>query len=193
MNRVALTFDDGPNGHYTLKILDLLKKHKVKACFFLLGRNIEYFPFIAKKIKSQGHLIGLHTYSHPHLKKLKPEQIKHQIEKCEEVFKAVLRLKPHYFRPPYGEYNKYTERLVRKKGYRTVLWDVDAKDWKTPSPKAIADRIVSTIKNGSIVLLHDGASIRIGESRINTVYALSRIIKRLKDKGYKFSRLDRLR
>jgi peptidoglycan/xylan/chitin deacetylase (PgdA/CDA1 family) len=190
--RIALTFDDGPNGKYTLKILDILKRYRIKACFFLLGKNVERLPEIAKKIKSQGHLIGSHTYSHPRLKRLKSEQISRQIERCEKIFKLVLRIKPRFFRPPYGEYNKRVEDIVRKRGYKMALWDTCAEDWKDPPARLITKHITAQAKDNSIILLHDGANINIGQSRSNTVNALPHIIKSLRKKRFRIMRLDRL-
>lgn len=192
MKKVALTFDDGPHSRYTLRILDILKGHKVKACFFLLGKNVEYYPEIARRIKREGHLIGNHTYSHRHLRRLKPENILRQIEKAEKVYKNILNLKPKFFRPPYGEYNKTVENLARERGYKLVGWEVCANDWESPPPELIAERTTSQVSDGSIVLLHDGANLRHGESRINTVRALPKIIKVLRAKGFKLVRLDRL-
>lgn len=192
MKKVALTFDDGPNSRYTLKILDILKKHNIKACFFLLGENVEYYPRIAKRIKEEGHLIGNHTYSHQHLKRMKLKNILWQIKKAEEVYKKILNLRPKFFRPPYGECNKAVENIADEKGYKLVGWGICANDWKNPPPELIAERIISQAKDGSIILLHDGANIRHGQSRINTVKALPRIITTLKAKGFKFVRLERL-
>jgi len=190
--RVTLTFDDGPNGRYTSDILDSLKRHKVKACFFLLGENVEYYPDIAKRIKAEGHLIGNHTYSHRHLSRLGRKSITQQIELCEDAFKKILRLSPKFFRAPYGKYNDTAKRVIRQQGYQLIGWGPAADDYKNPSPDTIVNRIVSKTKDGSIILLHDGANCRHGESRRNTVKALPEIIKTLKEKGFRFVRLDKL-
>jgi peptidoglycan/xylan/chitin deacetylase (PgdA/CDA1 family) len=192
MKRIALTFDDGPNSRYTKKILDILKSHRLKVAFFLLGKNVEYYPHLALRIKEEGHLIGNHTYSHKHAKRLKTKSIISQIKIAEDVYKRLLGLKPKFFRPPYGEYDKRLERVIKKFGYRLVLWDACADDWKNFPPEVIADRIISQAKDGAVILLHDGASIRHGESRINTVKALPLIIKRLKEEGFRIVRLDKL-
>jgi len=192
MKRIALTFDDGPNGRYTTKILDILKTHKIKACFFLLAKNVEYYPAIAKRIKKERHLIGSHGYGHKDLTALKSAEVLLEIEEAEQIYKRILNLCPGFFRPPYGKHNKTVERIVKKKGYSLIDWDVDARDWRGPSSSAIVDRIVSATKDGSIILLHDGANIRHGESRISTMRALPGIIERLKKKGFRFVRLDRL-
>ena len=191
MKRTALTFDDGPNGRYTLKILEILKEYDIKACFFLIGENVEYYPHIAVRIKKQGHLIGNHTYSHKHLKEFSSEDILWQIEKAEAVFKRMLGIKPEYMRLPYGECDKAAKKIVKDKGYKLIEWKPRIEDWKA-LPGRIADDVISKARNGSIITLHDGANIRHGESRINTVKALPEIIKRLQAKGFKIVRLDRL-
>lgn len=192
MKKAALTFDDGPNSRYTLQILDTLKKYRIKACFFLLGENVEYYPQIAKRIKREGHMIGNHTYSHRHLNRLKPENILWQIERAEEAYKKILALRPKFFRPPYGEAGRKVKDLARKKGYKLIAWDRCANDWENPPAKIITERIVSQARDRSIILLHDGANIGHGRSRRNTALALPRIIAALKKKGFRFVRLDRL-
>lgn len=194
MKRVALTFDDGPNGRHTLDILKILKDNNVKACFFLLAKNVERSPEIARSIREEGHLIGSHTYDHPHLNTLKPKEVLRQIEKAEPVFKRVLSIKPELFRPPYGEYNKAVEKIINDKGYRLVLWDMDcySMDWRNPPPELIIDVATSKAKDGSIILLHDGHNIMVDEPRTNTTEALPEIIRVFKEKGFDIVRLDEL-
>jgi peptidoglycan-N-acetylglucosamine deacetylase len=192
--RVALTFDDGPNGEYTLQILEILKAHGIKAAFFFPGRNIERLPEIALMAKSRGHIIGNHTYDHPHLNLLITSQALLQIERAEEVFEKILDLRPRYFRPPYGEYNNAVEKIIRQKGYKLVLWDNDcySMDWLNRSPRKIADISTARAKDGSIILLHDGRNIKEGAPCHNTVKALRMIITRLKDNGFDIVTLDKL-
>jgi len=194
MNRVALTFDDGPNGQYTLDILNILEHNNTKACFFLLAKNIEHSPEIALRIKEEGHLIGNHTYNHPHLNTLSIQEILWQIEEAEAVFNRILNIKPQFFRPPYGEYNGVVEKIIQEKGYRLVLWDMDchSMDWRNPVPELITEVATSNAKDGSIILLHDGRNIRMGEPRENTVAALPEIIRIFKEKNFDILRLDEL-
>jgi peptidoglycan/xylan/chitin deacetylase (PgdA/CDA1 family) len=192
MKRIALTFDDGPNVRYTLKVLQILIRYNIKACFFLLAKNVERLPDIAKRIKREGHLIGNHTYEHRHLTRLNSQHIRQEIEKAEAVFKDILGIRPKFFRPPYGKYNRKIKDIARTKGLKLIDWDCCADDWEGPGPEVITKRIVSQVKSGSIILLHDGANIRIGESRLNTMKALGDIIRILKGRGYRFVRLDTL-
>jgi peptidoglycan-N-acetylglucosamine deacetylase len=192
VKQVALTFDDGPNGDYTLAILDILKSYDIKAAFFFPGKNLERSPQIALKVKSMGHIIGNHTYAHPHLNTMRPEQVLSEIEKAESVFRDILGFKPRYFRPPYGECNDGVRRLIIKRGYRIVLWDMEcySMDWKNPPPDTIADISTRKARDGSIILLHDGRNIRENEPRDNTVKALEIIIPDLQKKGFSITTLD---
>ena len=192
--QIALTFDDGPNGEYTLEILEILKIYNTKAAFFFPAKNIERAQKIALMVKEQGHIIGNHTYDHPHLNSLNKEKILEQIEKSEKVFKEILDIKPRYFRPPYGEYNKTVEKIIRKKGYRLVLWDMDcfSMDWLDRPSKTIADISTQRAKDGSIILLHDGRNIKENIPRNNTVEALKQIIPVLKQKGFDIVTLDQI-
>lgn len=192
--KVALTFDDGPNGEYTLQILDILKKYNKKALFFFTAKNIEHSPDIALKVKDHGHAIGNHTYDHPHLNGLTAEQVLWQIEKSEEIFKSILGIKPEYFRPPYGEHNQVVEDVIRRRGYQLLLWDMacSSMDWKNPPTQAIVDIIITRVSDGSIILLHDGCSRRANEPRHNTVCAVEKIIPLLEEKGFEIVTIDKL-
>ena len=194
LKQAALTFDDGPNGEYTLQILDILKLHDVKAAFFFPAKNIERQPGIALMVKEHGHIIGNHTYDHPHLNFLTEGQILSQIEKSEKVFKEVLDIKPRYFRPPYGEYNKIAQRIITEKGYKLVLWDMAcySMDWLNRAPEVIADISTAKAKDGSIILLHDGRNIKEDVPSSNTIEALKIIIPNLKEKGLSLVTLDQI-
>ena len=192
--QVALTFDDGPNGDYTLEILRILKTYNIKAAFFFPGKNVERMPRIALKVKNDGHAIGSHTYDHPHLNQLNKAQILFQIEKTESVFKDILGIKPRYFRPPYGEYNKDTESILGEKGYMLILWDekCSSMDWLENDPIKIAYNATENAKDGSLILLHDGRNIREGVPKNNTVKALPIIIENIRKKGFEIVAMDKI-
>ena len=192
--QAALTFDDGPNGEYTLQILEILKTHNVKAAFFFPAKNIERQPEIALMVKRHGHIIGNHTYDHPHLNLLTEDEILYQTEKAEKVFKEILGLKPRYFRPPYGEYNKIVQRIFTERGYKLVLWDMEcySMDWLEQPPEKIAEISTAKARDGSIILLHDGRNVKENVPRNNTIEALKRIIPALKQKGFDIVTLDQI-
>lgn len=186
MKRTMLTFDDGPNPPYTSKILDILKKHRVKAIFFLLGYNVKLHPKTALRIKKEGHIIGNHSFSHKDLRKLKKSEVIRQIERAEKVFKDTLGIKPFLFRTPYGFYNKKVKDIIKKSGYKILNWDICPQDWKNLPAAVIAKRVLSNVKNNDIMLLHDGSNIRQRKSRRQTAAAVDIIIKKLKNKGFMF-------
>lgn len=190
---MALTFDDGPNGEYSLQILDILKaRNGIKAAFFFLGKNVEREPEIALRAKQDGHEIANHSYSHPHLNRLSIEETVSDIERAEMVFKELLDIKPRFFRPPYGEYNPAIERFITAKGYRLVLWDMEcySMDWMGHSARRIADLSTQKVDDGSTILLHDGRNTRENPPRHNTVKALGMIIDILEDKGFEIAPLE---
>jgi len=194
MKRVAITFDDGPNGEYTLQILQILKDHHIKATFFFPGKNLERQPDIAKKALEGGNLIGNHTYGHPHLNELKPYEISWQIGKSEEIFREVLGIRPAFFRAPYGELDQAAEEILKVRSYNIVDWDREcySRDWRDISAQEIADITTARAKDGSILLLHDGRNVRESEPRDNVVEALPMVISILQGKGFEIVRLDEL-
>jgi peptidoglycan/xylan/chitin deacetylase (PgdA/CDA1 family) len=156
--------------------------------------NIERYPDIAMRAKQEGHIIGNHCYGHPHLLALSYDEVVEQLEKAESVFKRILGIKPVFFRPPYGEYNSTIEKIIKRKGYRLILWDDScySQDWKQKPAGEIVKISTSKAKNGSIIVLHDGRNIRSDEPRDNTVSALSDIIMGLRKRGFDIVRLDKL-
>jgi peptidoglycan/xylan/chitin deacetylase (PgdA/CDA1 family) len=182
---VALTFDDGPNEPYTSEILDILRKYNVKATFFMVGKNVAAYPDAAKKIVADGHAIGNHSWDHPNLIFKTNGQTRQEIMKAEYVIKQTTGVAPDLFRPPYGGDDILTLAQIHKLGFVTVKWSMSFEDWKKPGVNKILDR-TSLVKNGSIVLLHDGNRQFHGADRSQTVAALPEIILQLKKEGYTF-------
>lgn len=192
-NKIALTFDDGPNPIYTSQILDILKQYNIKATFFLIGKNVEAFPEVAKRIIQEGHSIGNHTYSHPELLLKKKTSIRYQIEKTEEAIIKATDIKPHLFRPPYGADSPGVFLEAEELGYIVVEWSVSGGNGaKDPKAEKITHKILSATKNGAIILLHDGDRLIHNIDRSQLVKALPLIIKTLKQQGYEFVTVDEL-
>lgn len=182
---VALTFDDGPHPARTPQILEVLKKHKVKATFFMVAKQVKKFPKTAAEVKRAGHSIGSHTINHPRLKKCSLSKLQEEIGGSVKIIKAYTGVKPRYFRPTYGQYDQRIMRMAEKYGMQTILWDADASDYyRRRSAETIQKLIVRKTKPGSIILLH--------EKRASAVKALDKIIPALKAKGYKFVKLKEL-
>lgn len=181
---IALTFDDGPDQRFTPKILDVLNKHKVKGSFFLLGTRIEKYPDVARRIKSEGHEIGNHTYWHPDLTKSGKDNLIWEIEKNEQAIRSVIGIKTDLFRAPYGALNEELVETLGEKGYRGIGWSVDSEDWKSLTAKEIKQNIIQFVHPGAIILLHSAGHWT--QDLSGTVEAIDELIPILKNRGYEF-------
>lgn len=184
---VALTFDDGPNSPYTDQMLEVLRRHQVKATFFVVGRALKKQPETAKLVLSQGHELANHSYSHAKMVFKSPAFVRTEIEDTDQQLRAVGVTKSHLFRAPYGRKLLVLPYVLTQLQKVNVLWDVNPTDYKAPSAEAIATSVLNQVKPGSIVLLHDG-----GGKRDKTVAATDMIIRALKDQGYRFETVSEL-
>ncbi|MFZ5806302.1 MAG: polysaccharide deacetylase family protein [Verrucomicrobiota bacterium] len=183
-NRIAITFDDGPTPGVTEPILEELRKHDLRATFFMIGKNVEHAPSLAKQVADAGHEVANHSYGHPMLTRLPLAQVEYEIQKTQDaIFKATGKT-PIWFRPPYGAFDKAKHGpIARDKGLGIVYWSVDPQDWKKPGADAIASRVINATTPGSIILLHD--------LHLQTAQAVPRIFETLKEKAFAFSNLTR--
>ena len=189
---VALTFDDGPYSPYTEQILDILKENNVPATFFLIGQNAERNPELVKRIVSEGHQLGNHTYHHVDLLKADSKTIAEEIDRTSKVIATITGTMPHVVRPPHGFRDPKVMEIVSQRGLEVVEWSVMSRDWTSPGVEAIVDRTVKKVKNGSIILLHDGDGTANKASRIQSVEATRRIIQTLMAEGYQFVTVDEI-
>lgn len=191
---VALTFDDGPNPIFTPQILEILKEKKVTATFFMVGKHIEKYPEVAKRVYQEGHEIGNHTYTHRDLMVASKKTLLIEVRKTDQAIGKVLGIKTKLMRPPRGLISASNRKTLLELGYVVVMWTVSALDWSGLSPKAMTRRVKRYIRNGGIILFHDsGALIKSeGGKRGNTVEALPLIIDELKRKGYKIVPLSQM-
>ena len=160
-NKVAITFDDGPNPEYTVELLEGLQKRGVKATFFVLGAEVEKYPDIVKKIDDGGHLIGVHSYEHVNFGQIGDEAAIEQIEKTQEAIHNVTGKYAGYIRPPYGCWKKSLDVEVP---LIEVLWDIDPLDWATKDADTVVQRILKGVTEGSIILLHDASQSSVKEA-----------------------------
>lgn len=184
---VALTFDDGPDPHYTPSILAVLDSAGVKATFFEIGQMVEAHPQVASSVARDGMLIGDHTESHPDLAKMNDQQVTRQIEVCAGNILRFTGVRPHWFRFPYGAITPNVRSIAARLGFKVAEWDVDSNDWRKPPASSIAAFVTAHVHPGDVVLMHDG-----GGDRSRTVAALPVIIRMLKARGYRFVTLDEL-
>jgi peptidoglycan/xylan/chitin deacetylase (PgdA/CDA1 family) len=180
-----MTFDDGPSGTLTPKLLDILAAHHIKATFFVLGEMVAEHPEILARAAQEGHEIGSHSWSHPNLAKMSQEGVRSQLQRTDDEIKTAIGKRPTLFRPPYGSITERQKRWIHDEfGYDIILWDVDPLDWKRPGPAVVRSRILKETRPGSIVLSHD---IHPG-----TIEAMPSTFDELQAKGFKFVTVSEL-
>ena len=172
---VALTFDDGPDGNTTPQALDILAKYKIKATFFVQGKNIAGNEAILKRMQAEGHEVGNHSWNHPVLTQLSLEDAKKQITDTEDAIKNVLGKSSKLMRPPYGA---ISDDIRNSLDLSFILWDVDSLDWKSKNEASIFTEIQHQTSDGAIILLHD-----IHQPSVNS---LPKVIEYLQEQGYSF-------
>ncbi|WP_261132153.1 polysaccharide deacetylase family protein [Bacillus sp. Marseille-Q3570] len=149
-----LTFDDGPNPVYTPQVLDLLKKYDVKATFFVVAEKVLDHPELIRRMRQEGHTIGIHHYHHTNSWFLTPWSTKREISRSVEIIENLTGVKPAYYRPPYGRFNLFT--LFFARDFTIVLWSAIFQDWRNgPDASGLQQRLIARISEGQIYLLHD--------------------------------------
>ena len=189
-NRVALTFDDGPNSTATIPIRDLLDARGLKGTFFLVGKAVAARPDLARALVERGHLVGNHSWRHDSWGWLDPRYP--ELARTQRLDATDLGVCPAFYRAPHGQHTPLLARVVHRRGLTMIGWDVSAGDWKARSARNLADRIVAQARPGSIIDLHDGLDGRVDVDRTVLVAALPSILDGLAAKGLRPVRLDEL-
>jgi len=184
--QIALTYDDGPNDPHTMKLLDVLAKHNVRATFFMIGRYVQQRPDIARAVAQAGHVIGNHTFTHPLLTFQSAAQTRAELADCRKALTDAIGEHSKFFRPPFGGRRPATLRIARELGLETVMWNVTGYDWNAPPAATIERKVERQMRGGDIILLHDGGHRALGAGRAQTVIATDNLIRRYKDQGYEF-------
>lgn len=182
---VALTIDDGPHPETTPKILRILKEKQVKVTFFVLGRNAAAHNELVKQAAEEGHEIGSHAYSHTFLSSMNPADYEAEMDQANQLISQLTQV-PAVFRPPGGAWNDAIARAAQERGQTTILWSVDAGDWRRPSAGQVIKTVLDNARPGSIVLLHDG------QPGLPTAEAIGVIVDKLREKGYQFVTVSEL-
>lgn len=172
---IALTFDDGPSV-YTPQVLAVLNHYRVHATFFEIGRQVGALAATSRSIIRSGDVIGDHTWSHP---VLTAANVVGQIQPTQRAIRTATGFRPCLLRPPYGTAPPEVVAIARSLGLLTIQWDVDPADWSRPGAEVIAQRVLSAVHPGAIVIMHDGGGLRD-----QTVTALATIVPTLIDRGY---------
>lgn len=175
---ISISFDAAWGNEDTQTLIDILGKYDIKATFFLVGDWVEKFPESVKALSDAGHEIMNHSDTHPHMSKLSREQMRQEIEACNNRIEAITGVRPTLFRAPYGEYCDGLIEVLTELGMYCIQWDVDSLDWKDLAPQDICRRVCSNAAPGSICLFHNAAK--------NTPAALPTLIESLLAEGYTF-------
>lgn len=186
---IYLTFDCGYENGNTEAILDALKKHNVKATFFVVGHYLESAPDLVKRMLSDGHTVGNHTYHHPDMSSISSkEKFKQELEDVELLFEQITGQKiTKYYRPPRGIYSKENIVMAKELGYQTFFWSLAYVDWdqnSQPSHETAFQKLTGRIHPGAIVLLHNTSKTN-GE-------ILDELLTKWEDMGYQFGILEDL-
>lgn len=176
--KVVLTFDDGPT-EFTPLFLDLLNKYQAKAVFFCIGKQIEQYPEILKRIKEEGHIIGNHTYTHTSKNCFaSTTTFLEEITKTDEILRK-FQIETTYFRPPYGITNPHIAKAIKKCGKKVIGWDIRSLDTIIKEETRLQSRVLSKLTNGNIILMHDTSE--------RTYHLLEQVLKYLKENNFQAS------
>lgn len=184
--QLALTYDDGPNDPHTQRLLDVLAHHNVHATFFLIGRYVQQRPDIVLELVKAGHVVGNHTFTHPLLIFKGAHELRSQLDNCHRALTDAISAHSNLFRPPFGGRRPAVLRIARRMGLEPIMWNVTGYDWNASSAEQIERRVVSQVRGGNVILLHDGGHREFGADRSYTVTATDRLISRYKSEGYEF-------
>ncbi|MBE6758546.1 MAG: polysaccharide deacetylase family protein [Ruminococcaceae bacterium] len=175
---ISISFDAAWGNEDTQTLIDILGRYNITATFFLVGDWVEKYPESVKQLSDAGHEIMNHSDTHPHMSKLSRDQMRKEIESCNDRIEAITGVRPTLFRAPYGEYCDGLIQVLDELGMHCIQWDVDSLDWKDPTPGDICSRVCSHVTPGSICLFHNAAK--------NTPAALPMLIEQLLTDGYTF-------
>ncbi|MEE1928647.1 polysaccharide deacetylase family protein [Streptomyces sp. TRM 70351] len=177
---VALTFDDGPHPTRTPAVLAVLRRHGVRATFFVIGENAAWHPDVLKAVAADGHVVANHSWSHPQLDLVPAARVRTELGRTCDLVDRALGAPPLLARAPYGAWDAPSLRICAELGMEPMGWSVDSLDWVTrPDTRTIRTRVLRGVHPGAIVLAHDG-----GDGREPTVAALAHFLPRLLDRGY---------
>ena len=185
--RVALTFDDGPDPEATRNLLEVLRRHLIKAAFFPIGAKAREYPEMIKGIDQEGHILGNHTFRHAWWTNfLISGGLDREMRMAQEAIEAAVGKVPAYFRPPMGLTNPHLRSALKKNRLSVVGWDVRPFD-TTASTEKVIQRVLKKIRNGSIIALHD-----TGRAPADLVRLTDELVTKIKERNYTFSDLEEL-
>lgn len=179
---VALTFDDGPSGRFTQKLLDGLQQRNAQATFFLCGYRMTQYPELTARIFREGHEIGFHGYTHKPMKNMCVLQVREELEKAKALLPEDCEVS--FLRTPGGMTGPCARNAAKQMGLSLLSWSVDPKDWATNNKAAIEKEVIDHVRDGDVILLHDMSH--------SSVDAALEIVDALQKQGYRFVTVSEL-
>lgn len=179
-----LTFDEGYENGYTDKILDVLKKHNVPACFFVTGPYLKKETELIHRMVEEGHDVGNHTVNHPSMPSLSEKEIESELLDLDRFFYESTGKNMKFLRPPMGEHSEKSMYLSKKLGYTTIFWSIAYEDWNVnsqPTSEYVFNAVIDHLHNGAVILMH-----AVSKTNAET---LEKIILEAKKQGYIFKSL----
>ena len=152
---IALTFDDGPKTSVTSRILDSLQAYGGRATFFILGANVNANAGVIKRMTDQGCEVANHTHDHKYITKIGAEGIISQLGTTNQKIQAVCGVSPVLMRPPGGYVDAGSLSVVGSMGMSAIMWSIDTRDWQHRNAQRTIDTVLSQVKDGDIILMHD--------------------------------------
>lgn len=182
---LTLTFDDGPDPQFTPLILDILRKHRIKAGFFIIGKNIRGNEAILKRITQEGHTLGNHSWTHSYFWDLYSSgRMTKELEQTNTETEIITGKRIKLFRPPYGVINPMVARAIRNTGLMTVAWSFRSFDTTSFDAEQLIRKTLHKVRAGDVMLFHDNAKLTAG--------ILEKIIVSLQEGGFNFISLDEM-
>jgi peptidoglycan/xylan/chitin deacetylase (PgdA/CDA1 family) len=194
-DQLALTFDDGPNAAFTPRLLDALAAHGVHANFFIMGLHAQLEPGLVRRAHSEGHLIGIHSWTHPNYSRIRGRRIEEELQRSREELQQITGSPVRFHRPPFGARRPAVFRIARQMGLTTVLWNAMTSDWAEPSTDKIVARLQKKIDclnrhgRAANIVLHDGGHLDPAVNREPSITAADRLVAHYKP-THRFVRLD---
>lgn len=181
VDRVYLTFDDGPDPEWTPRVLDVLEQEDVKATFFAIGQQAQRAPDLMRRIHAAGHAVGNHTFSHRHPWFMSQRTARAQVRDGANALSDVLGVSPRFYRPPHGRQRACMIDEAQRCGQRVVLWDISAVDWGPLGAAEGIEKRLDVVKSGDVVLMHDGRNQHNRPDQLLRV--LPQFLRKLADRG----------
>ena len=184
--KVFLTFDDGPTPENTEWVLAELRNYNAKATFFCIGDNVQKYPAIFQKVLAENHSIGNHTFNHLKGWKTPTEDYIENAKLCQSEIENQKSEIRNLFRPPYGKIKSSQAKILRKMGYKIIMWDVISFDFdQTISKEKCLENVLKNVESGSIIVFHDSK-----KAWQNLEYVLPKTLKFLNEKGFTCDKIN---